>query len=198
VTPRDWKWRPTEDLKGSKQMKRLINGMVLGAALLAVQTGFAAAPASDTAMTKTEQQVRKEILMLPNYNVFDTFSFRLDGDTVTLMGKVTRPVLKTDAENVVKRIEGVTSVNNQIEVLPLSPNDDRLRLSLYRAIYGHPTLETLAIRAVPPIHLIVENGHVTLEGAVPNAAAKSIAELQANTVAGVFSVTNKLLVDSES
>lgn len=179
-------------------MKRLVNGMVLGAALLAAQAGFAAVPASDTAMTRTEQQVRKEILMLPNYNVFDTFSFRVDGDTVTLIGKVTRPVLKTDAENAVRRIEGVTSVNNRIEVLPLSPNDDRLRLSLYRAIYGHRTLETLAIRAVPPIHLIVENGHVTLEGAVPDAAAKSIAELQANSVSGVFSVTNNLLVDSET
>lgn len=179
-------------------MKRLINGMVLGAALLAAQVGFAGVPASDTAMTRTEQQVRKEILMLPNYNVFDTFSFRVDGDTVTLTGKVTRPMLKTDAENAVKNIEGVTAVNNQIEVLPLSPNDDRLRLSLYRAIYGHGMLEHLAIRAVPPIHLIVENGHVTLEGAVPNAAAKSVAELQANGVSGVFSVTNKLLVDSES
>jgi len=179
-------------------MKRLINGMVLGAALLAAQVGFAAVPASDTALTGTEQQVRKEILMLPNYNLFDTFSFRVDGDTVTLTGKVTRPALKTDAENAVKGIEGVASVNNRIEVLPLSPNDDRLRLSLYRAIYGHRMLEHLAIRAVPPIHLIVENGHVTLEGAVPNAAAKSVAELQANSVSGVFSVTNKLLVDSES
>jgi len=179
-------------------MKRLMNGMVLGAALLSAQVGFAAVPASDTAMARTEQQVRKEILMLPNYNVFDTFSFRLDGDKVTLTGKVTRPVLKTDAENAVKRVEGITAVNNQIEVLPLSPNDDRLRLSLYRAIYGHSTLETLAIRAVPPIHLIVENGHVTLEGAVPNAAAKSIAEVQANSVSGVFSVTNNLLVDTES
>ncbi|HVV44065.1 MAG TPA: BON domain-containing protein [Bryobacteraceae bacterium] len=179
-------------------MKRLMNGMVLGAAILAAQSGFAAIPASDTAMAKTEQQVRKEILMLPNYNVFDTFSFRLDGDTVTLMGKVTRPALKTDAENAVKRVEGITTVDNRIEVLPLSPNDDRLRLSLYRAIYGHSALETLAVRAVPPIHLIVENGHATLEGAVPNAAAKSIAELQANGVAGVFSVTNKLLVESES
>jgi hyperosmotically inducible protein len=179
-------------------MKRLINGIFLGAALLAAQAGFAAVPASDTALTRTEQQVRKEILMLPNYNVFDTFSFRVDGDTVTLTGKVTRPALKADAAIAVKGIEGVVSVNNQIEVLPLSPNDDRLRLSLYRAIYGHGMLEHLAIRAVPPIHLIVENGHVTLDGAVPNAAARSIAELQANSVPGVFSVTNKLLVDSES
>ncbi len=176
-------------------MKRWINGMVLGAALLAAQAGFADVRASDAATMRTEQQVRREILMLPNYNVFDTFSFRVDGDTVTLTGKVTSPTLKTDAENVVKSIEGVASVNNRIEVLPLSPNDNRLRLTLYRAIYGHGMLEHLAIRAVPPIHLIVENGHVTLEGAVPNAAAKSVAELQANSVAGVFSVTNKLLVD---
>ena len=111
---------------------------------------------------------------------------------------VLSPALKADAESAVKRIEGVVSVNNQIEVLPLSANDDRLRLSLYRAIYGHGMLEHLAIRAVPPIHLIVENGHVTLEGAVPNGAAKSVAELQANSVSGVFSVTNKLLVDSET
>src|SRR6185503_20486392 len=104
-------------------MKRLINGIVLGAALLAAQAGFAAVPASDTPITGTEQQVRKELLMLPNYNVFDTFSFRVDGDTVTLTGKVTRPALKADAESAVKRIEGVVSVNNQIEVLPLSPNE---------------------------------------------------------------------------
>jgi hyperosmotically inducible protein len=93
---------------------------------------------------------------------------------------------------------GATAVNNQIELLPWSPNDDRLRRALYRAVYSHPALESLAIRAIPPIHLIVENGHVTLEGAAPNPAAKSIVELQAKSVAGVFSVTNKLLVESES
>jgi hyperosmotically inducible protein len=179
-------------------MKRLMNGTVLGIALLTAQMGFAADRTPDAALTRTEQQVRRELVTLPYYNLFDSFSFRVDGDVVTLSGKVTRPTLKTDAERAVKRIEGVTAVNNEIEVLPLSPNDDLLRVSLYRAIYGHGALETLAIRAVPPIHLIVENGHVTLEGAVPNSMAKTIAGLQANGVSGVFSVTNNLLVESES
>ncbi len=137
-------------------------------------------------------------VLLPSHNVFDAFSVHVDGRWLTLTGKVTHPATKTDAEHALRRIVGATAVNNQIELLPWSPHDERLRKALYRAIYGHPALEALAIRALPPIHLIVENGHVTLEGAVPNPAAKSIAELQANTVAGVFSVTNRLLVESES
>jgi hyperosmotically inducible protein len=179
-------------------MKRLINSTILGVALLAAQVAFAADRTLDAGFTKTEQQVRRELVTLPYYSLFDTLSFRVEGDVVTLSGKATRPTLKMDAERAVTRIEGVTSVNNEIEVLPLSPNDDQLRLSLYRAIYGHETLQTLAVRVVPPIHLIVENGHVTLEGAAPNTMAKTIAEMQANSVSGVFSVTNNLLVDSES
>jgi hyperosmotically inducible periplasmic protein len=105
---------------------------------------------------------------------------------------VTRPSLKSDAENVVKRIEGVEQVVNQIEVLPLSPSDDRLRTRLYRAIYGHSALQTLSIRAVPPIHIIVQNGDVTLEGVVANEMQKNIAGMQARSVSGVFSVTNNL------
>ena len=131
-------------------MKRWINGMVLGAALSAAPAGFAAVPPSDTALTRTEQQVRKEILMLPRYTVFATFTIRVEGDTVTLHGKVTRPALKADAENAVKSVEGVASVDNRIEVLPLSPNDDRLRLSLYRAIYGRGGRGRRAGRAGPP------------------------------------------------
>jgi hyperosmotically inducible protein len=137
-------------------------------------------------------------VMLPNYNVFDTFSVRVDGYWVTLTGKVTHPATKTDAEHALRRIAGATAVNNEIDVLPWSPDDERLRKSLYRAVYGHPAVEKLAVRAIPPIRLIVENGHVTLEGAVPNSAAKSAAEMQANNVAGVFSVTNRLLVESEA
>jgi hyperosmotically inducible protein len=135
-------------------------------------------------------------VMLPNCNVFDTFSVRVDGSWVTLLGKVTHPATKTDAEDALRRLMGTTALNNQIEVLPWSPDDARLRKSLYRAVYGHPRFETLAIRAVPPIRLIVENGHVTLEGAVSDTAAKSLAELQATRVFGVFSVTNNLLVDT--
>src|ERR1700722_10339637 len=117
-------------------MKRLRAAVLLGAALMTTQIGLAADRAPDRTETRIEKQVRRELVTLPYYNLFDSFSFRVDGDAVTLMGEVTRPTLKSDAENVVKRIEGIRTVNNQIEVLPLSPNDDRLRLSLYRAIYG--------------------------------------------------------------
>lgn len=179
-------------------MKRLRMGMILGAALMATQIGFGSDQTREPSETRIEKQVRKALVTLPFYNVFDSFSFRVDGDTVTLMGKVAWPTLKSDAENAVKKIEGVERVNSQIEVLPLSPNDDRIRLSLYGAIYGHTVLHTLAIRAVPPIHILVENGHVTLEGAVSNSMQKTIAGMQANGVPGVFSVTNNLLVDDAS
>jgi len=149
-------------------------------------------------MSRVEREVRREIVTLPYYSLFDHFAFRVDGETVTLVGKVSRPTLKSDAENVVKRIEGVEKVNNEIEVLPLSPNDDRLRLALYQAIYGHSALQTLAIRAVPPIHIIVENGNVTLEGVVANDMQKTIANAQANGVSGVFSVANNLRVESKN
>lgn len=174
--------------------KRLGNVMILSMALMASQIGFAGDQTQER-MTKIEKQVRRELVTLPYYNLFDALSFRVDSGTVTLTGQVTRPLLKSDAENVVKNIEGVTAVNNQIKVLPLSRNDDGLRLSLYRAIYGQAVLEMLAVRAVPPIHIIVENGQVTLEGAVANGMQKTVAGLQANSVPGVFSVTNNLLVD---
>jgi hyperosmotically inducible protein len=178
--------------------KRLKTGAILGAALMAAQLGFADNRKDDAGMSRIEREVRREIVMLPFYSLFDHFAFRVDGETVTLMGKVSRPTLKSEAENVVKKIEGVEKVNNEIEVLPLSPNDDRLRLALYRAIYGHSALQTLAIRAVPPIHIIVQNGNVTLEGVVADEMQKTIANTQANGVSGVFSVTNNLRVESKS
>lgn len=177
---------------------RLRTGMMLSAAMLAAQMGFAANLNSEAAQTRIEREVRRELVTLPFYSLFDHFAYRVDGETVTLMGKVSRPTLKSDAENVVKKIEGVEKVANQIEVLPLSPNDDRLRRRLYQAIYGHSVLQTLAIRAVPPIHIIVEKGHVTLEGVVGNEMQKNVARIQANGVAGVFSVTNNLRVESKS
>jgi hyperosmotically inducible protein len=116
---------------------------------------------------------------------------------VTLFGQVSRPVLKSDAENSVKRIEGVTRVVNNIEELPASPADDRIRREVYRAIYGNPSLSEYQVRAVPPIHIIVKNGHVTLEGAVGRAMDKQIAGVQANSVPGIFSVTNNLVVEED-
>lgn len=141
---------------------------------------------------KLTREVRHELVMLPYYGVFDNLAYRVDGDAVTLFGSVTRPTLKSDAENVVKRIEGVSRVTNNIQVLPLSPNDDRIRLAVYRAIYGFPSLNRYALNAVPPIHILVDNGKVTLEGVVANEGDKNVANVQANGVPGVFSVTNNL------
>src|SRR5881227_2752058 len=130
---------------------------------------------------RVTKEVRHELVMLPYYGVFDNLGYRVDGHTVTLMGQVTRPTMKSDAENVVKKIEGVEKVNNQIEVLPLSPMDDRLRIAEYRAIYGQPGLDRYAMQAVPPIHIIVDNGKVTLEGVVANQGDKDMAGIRANT-----------------
>ena len=133
--------------------------------------------------------------MLPYYSVFDNLEFSVNGYQVTLMGQVVRPTLKSDAENVVKRIEGVERVVNKIKVLPASFNDNRIRRATYRAIYGHPALSRYALQPVPPIHIIVDNGHVTLVGAVASQMDKNIAYLEANNVPDVFSVTNKLQVE---
>jgi osmotically-inducible protein OsmY len=148
--------------------------------------------------THIAQQVRHQLLMLPYYGIFDDLGFRVEGSTVTLVGEVTRPTLKSDAGNVVKQIEGVTNVVNNIEVLPLSSMDDQIRIAEYRAIYGDPTLSTrYGYRALPSIHIIVKNGHVTLEGVAANAADKNLIGLRANGVANVFSVTNNLRVENQ-
>ena len=151
----------------------------------------------DVDESRLVREVRHQLAMLPYYGVFDDLSFRVDPDgTVTLMGAVTRPTLKSDAENVVKHIEGVTKVVNQIEVLPLSPEDDRIRMAEYRAIYGEPSLATrYGYRAIPPVHIIVKNGHVTLDGVVANQGDKDLINVRANSVPGVFSVTNNLRVE---
>lgn len=140
------------------------------------------------------KEVRHELLMLPYFGVFDYIAFKVEGPTVTLIGQVVRPVLKSDAENSIKHIEGVEKVVNQIEVLPPSSMDDRLRLELYRAIYGYPALEKYALGVQKPIRIIVKNGHVSLEGVVDSEADKNLAGLRANGVPGIFSVTNNLQV----
>jgi len=111
-----------------------------------------------------------------------------------LLGQVVRPSLKSDAESVVKHIEGVEKVDNQIEVLPPSPMDDRIRVRLFRAIYQYPALQKYELGVQKPIRIIVKNGHVTLEGVVDNEADKNLAGLRANGVSGTFSVTNNLQV----
>ncbi len=140
------------------------------------------------------REVRHELLMLPYFDVFDYIAFKVNGGTVTLLGQVVRPSLKSDAENAIKHIEGVEKVDNQIEVLPPSPMDDGLRIRLYRAIYGYPALEKYALGVQKPMRIIVKNGRVSLEGVVDSEADKNLAGLRANSVPGIFSVTNNLQV----
>jgi hyperosmotically inducible periplasmic protein len=150
----------------------------------------------DRKANRLEWEVRHELYMLPYFGVFDHLAFTVEpGGKVTLFGQVRRPTLKSDAESVVKDIPGVDTVSNKIEVLPVSQNDDRIRLRTYRAVYRDTNLERYAIQAVPPIHIIVKNGHVTLEGAVGSEMDKTDATLKARGVSGVFSVTNNLRVE---
>jgi BON domain-containing protein len=145
------------------------------------------------------KEVRHQLVMLPYYTIFDDLGYRVNGTTVTLEGAVTNPVLKSDAENVVKRIEGVTNVVNNIEVLPLSPNDWRIRRAVARAIYGNPEIgDRYGNQALPSIHIIVKNGNVTLEGVVANAFDKNLINVRANGVSGVFHVTNNLQIEAKS
>jgi len=140
------------------------------------------------------KEVRHQLLLLPYYSVFDNLLFKVDGDKVTLIGQVVRPTLKSDAENVVKSIEAVSSVDNQIEVLPVSAMDDQTRRAVFRAIYGDTTLSRYGMSALPSIHIIVKNGNVSLEGVVDSETDKNLANLRANAVPNVFSVTNNLTV----
>lgn len=149
---------------------------------------------SPRAVERLQKEVRHELLMLPYLGVFDNLAYRVDGYDVTLLGQVSRPVLKSDAGNVIKGIEGVEHVNNQIEVLPVSPFDDRLRLRLFRSIYGYAPLQKYALGVNKPIRIIVKGGHVNLEGVVDNQTDKNLAGIRANGVSDVFSVTNNLQI----
>lgn len=185
--------------------------------LLAVFSLPAATPAQDS-LERIVKEVRKEILTLPNYGLFDDIRFTVEGDTVRLTGYASRPTLKTSAANVVKDIQGVERVENQIEVLPLSRFDDQIRARAYVAIYGDPALARYnPNRGVPipmspariaagitndpppgnhPIRIIVKDGNLTLAGVVDSAADRQIAEARANNVFGAFTVKNEIQVVS--
>lgn len=151
---------------------------------------------SPRAQERIIREVRHGLLMLPNYGgAFDHIAFRLNGYDVVLLGQVVNATLKDDAQRVVKRIEGVERVENRIEILPPSPGDDRLRLALFRAIYGYAPLQHYGVGSNRPIHILVDRGHVTLEGIVSNRADKNMAGIRANGVPGAFSVTNNLQVE---
>lgn len=168
------------------------NTWLVVAALVTTAAVVAAAP--NPTLTPLQNKVRHELVMLPYLNLFDNISFRVDGSTVTLFGDVTRPDLKSDAGNVVKHVEGVARVENQIEVLPLSPLDQGIRVRTARAIYGYPALQRYGAGTQPSIHIIVKNGNVTLVGFVSNDMDKQLAFIRANGVPGVFAVNNQLQI----
>ena len=171
--------------------------LLITGCLLLADAGVLAAQTSGASDARVVKEVRHELVTLPYYGIFDNLAYRVDGGTVTLMGQVTRPTLKSDAENVVKHIEGVSQVVNQIQVLPLSPMDDQIRRAAYRAIYGSSELGTrYGFQAVPSIHIIVNNGRITLVGVVDNQTDKNIAGIKANGIPNVFSVENDLRVVS--
>lgn len=172
--------------------------LLIATVAVAITTLAAAAPkeVSPQAVERIQREVRHEILMLPYFDVFDNITFKVEGYDVTLSGQVVRPTLKTDAERVVKAIEGVEKVDNQIEVLPVSPNDDRIRIRAFRAIYGYSALQRYALPVIKPIRIIVKNGHITLEGVVDSEGDKNLVNMRARGVSGSFSVTNNLMVSS--
>ena len=149
---------------------------------------------SPQAEQRIQKEVRHELVMLPYLDVFDNLAYKVDGYDVTLLGQVVNPTLRSDAENAVKRIEGVEKVINQIEVLPPSPMDDQLRRRLFRAIYGYSALQRYALPTIKPIRIIVKNGRATLEGVVDSDSDKNLVGIRANSVSGLFSVTNNLVV----
>jgi hyperosmotically inducible periplasmic protein len=177
--------------------QKLVNCMLFAMCawmLAGPQVASAQRAVSEHERARIAKEVRHELAMLPYYSVFDNLAFKVEGTTVTLLGQVTRPTLKSDAQSVIKDIEGVEEVVNKIEVLPPSSMDERIRLATYRSIYGESGLPRYGLAAVPSIHIIVNNGRVTLEGVVDNENDRNIANIRANSVPGVFAVTNNLKV----
>ncbi len=175
----------------------LFSTLVFGLFLFSGSAVFAqmSSGVMSVANTKTERNIRKEILSLPYYGVFDAIGYQLNGDTVTLNGYVVRPITKSDAEASVKDVDGVTNVVNNIKVLPLSPLDDRIRIRTYRAIADQGSLYRYLLGTNPAIRIIVNNGHVSLEGIVSDETDKNLAGIAAKEIFGVFSVDNNLQVE---
>jgi len=185
-------------------IRKFANNFMMFALLLAMvgTSAFAASNTRKPAPNGSAQyeawltdQVQHRLVMLPWLSVFDNLEYKVEGNQVVLSGEVVRPVLKDDAANAVKHIEGVETVENNIEVLPVSNFDDQIRRQELRAIYGFPSLQRYGLGTMPSIRIIVKNGQVTLEGAVSDQGDKSVAGIRANGVANVFSVTNNLRVE---
>lgn len=164
-------------------------------ALVAAIASFAEARQTTVDNDRFTERIRKELVRIPNFGVYDNLSFEVKGNDVILYGQVVRPSTRTEAERRVKRIEGVDHVMNQIEVLSPSSSDDRIRRRVYRAIFSSGGLYRYAMGANPSIHIIVNGGHVTLDGVVSTKMDSQLAYTAANRVSGVFSVTNNLRVE---
>jgi hyperosmotically inducible periplasmic protein len=187
-------------------MKRILScvfgvALAAGTVLAGAQSGgntqsSGMSGADQRSQDRIVREVRHELVMIPQLSIFDNLAYKVNGSTVTLLGQVRNPIIKDEAQSAVKHIEGVQQVNNDIEVLPTSQNDDRIRQQVARAIFNEPRLFEYAIQSVPPIHIIVKNGHVTLEGVVANQGDKDVAGIRANGVPGVFSVQNDLQVEN--
>src|SRR5579864_164677 len=169
--------------------------------LLISAAGFAATPAAQKDSQPDKDALQREVLhqlrMLNYYTVFDNLEFGVDGNRVILNGEVTNPVLKSEAVAAVKSVPGVMDIQDNIKVLPVSNDDDRIRRAAYRAIYGDPQLTKYGFASVQAIHIVVENGHITLEGTVDSQADKNVAGIRANSVPGAFSSKNNLMVRGE-
>ena len=166
-----------------------------GVALTAPRPMYGSSGANTAAASTLEEQVRRQLVSLPYYSVFDNLLFHVEAGQVTLTGQVTRPVVKEDAERAVRSLPGVHGVNSQIEVLPLSRTDDQIRRSIYYAVYEYGPLQRYGSGAQPAIRIVVKNGNVTLTGAVASAIDRTMVFQRAKTVPGVFSVTNNLLIE---
>ena len=184
-------------------MKRGILGRFLMTAALVVGVAAAADKPADKGVPRTgaelEKSVRHEILMYTNYTLWDDISFRVTNGNVELFGAVNQPYKKSDLQSIVQHIPGVQAVTNEIKVLPLSPFDDELRVRVARAIYRDPVLSRYAMGAVPSIHVIVDNGKVTLTGAVNNELEKRVAGIRASAAGlSLGPVVNNISVDNPS
>jgi hyperosmotically inducible protein len=189
-------------------MKKILGCVLAGVMCIGMSgTGLSQEPASNPGagaqsttgplrmQDRISREVFHELITLPQLTIFDNLQYKVNGNKVTLMGQVVDATLKDSAEKNVKRIEGVESVNNQIEILPASSNDDRIRRQVARALFNDERLFRYSMGSVPPIHIIVKGGHVTLEGVVNSQADKDAANIRANGVPGVFSVDNHLQVE---
>ena len=184
--------------------KRFLVKLMIALTMIALspalgQIAFATAAPQAALSARVIKQVRHELATLPYYGVFDWLEFEVRPDNaVVLRGQVVKPVTKSDAEARVKDIDGVSNVVNEIEVLPLSPQDDRLRRALYRKLYGYDSpLFRYAVQSIPSIHIIVDHGRATLKGVVSSKGDAQLAYMRARSVPGLFDVKNELQIESE-